>query len=317
MALSADGSLVVAGCGDGHLYAYGRTGKLLWKHRAAAPVEGASVCADGSLVVAYSAEGALTALDGGGRKLWGESVSGGRHGRMALSADGARVATQTAPPGTVIFDREGAHVWAKPGPGNLRSLAMSADGRLIVGVLDPPALVAFDGEGRELWRHGLKGSGARATLSRDGSLIAVLAGDFSTVPTGGKLEVWSPAGKRLWVAAAGSRVSSFSLSADGSLVVAGSLDRNIYAFNASGELLWKFKAGDWILFTEVAAGASLVVAGTGPEEEAIYGFDRDGRLQLRHAARGVIRSLATSEDGARIVVGAGDRGLFVLDAWER
>ena len=290
---------------------------MLWKHRAGAPVEGAAVCADGSLVVAYSAQGALSAFDGAGRKLWSEQVSGPRHGRMALSADGERVATQAETPGTMVFDREGAHVWGKPGPDNLRSLAISADGRLIVGVLDPLSLAAFDGDGRELWRHPLAGSGARATVSRDGSLIAVLAGDFTQLPTGGQLEVWSPEGKRLWIAEAGKKVSSFSVSADGSLVAAGSLDRHIYAFNSSGKMLWKFAAGDWVLFTEVAAGASLVVAGTGPAEEAIYGFDRDGRLQLRHAARGVIRSLATSENGARIVVGAGDRTLFVLDAWEQ
>jgi outer membrane protein assembly factor BamB len=111
--------------------------------------------------------------------------------------------------------------------------------------------------------------------------------------------------------------SCFSVSADGSLVVAGSPDRHLYAFDGDGTPLWNFVAGDWVLFAEVSPGAGVVIAGAGPHDETIYAFDRAGRLQMRHPARGVIRTVATTGDGRRVAVGAGDRTLFVLDLLER
>jgi WD40 repeat protein len=91
-------------------------------------------------------------------------------------------------------------------------------------------------------------------------------------------------------------------SADGSTIVLGSQDGNVWVLNKDGLVQWKYPVGSWVNGVGVSRDGSVIAATA--LDGTIYALDKDGHLLGKTKTDSFIqqRSVAISGDGKRIVV---------------
>lgn len=219
------------GCRDGHMYAFNRDGSEKWKHFSGRGI-GASPCCTGEYVIGANYAGEVICLDAEtGEKVWSFSTNekivsapavwkdilfvGSMEGRLiALRLkDGSRVWTQ----------KLGAAIWAGISVGSDYIITATTDG----------SLVNLNHEGKVLWRV-KPGGGILSSplcLEKENRII------FGTKDK--CIYAYSISkGDLMWRYATGGEVNGSPVS-DGSTVLVGSDDGNIYALTRNGRLLWK------------------------------------------------------------------------------
>jgi WD40 repeat protein len=252
VAVSADGSCVVFGCGNGNAV-FLEQGQLAWQYDSGAVGEGmtgvrsVALSPDASLTAIGCADGSVRLLDRDGHIIWkhefGKFAAGNILG-VAISADSSCIAAGSTFGVVYLLDRQGNLLWqysTEAGDnviGNNCGVALSADASYIVVGPCKDHVFLLNRQGKLLWKYGTKGYVYDAALTADGSYLAA-GGNGNTVyylDRQGKLQWKTPTGE----------VNSISVSADGLFIGVGSVDGNLYLLGKQGGILAKYYTQNWV-----------------------------------------------------------------------
>lgn len=106
----------------------------------------------------------------------------------------------------------------------------------------------------------------------------------------------------VWSNGTGGWVRSTSISADGSLVAAGSTDTYVYLFDNNGQQLWRSKTASYINSVSLSSNGAYI--GVASDDTNVYFFDRNGTVKWAYDI---------GSKGVSIVSLAGD-GMYVAAA---
>jgi len=185
VAISADGSRIVAGSDDYKVYLFNSEGELLWEYETGNIVWRVAISADRSRVVAGSDDHKIYLFNSAGELLWeyktGDSVEG-----VAISADGSRIVAGSGDHKVYLFNSVGKLLWKYRTGGEVYpSVAIPADGSRIVASSLPDKIYLLGSEGellREyetgdmLFHLGITMDGDRVVAGSDNVVAGVMAG---------------------------------------------------------------------------------------------------------------------------------------------
>ena len=117
--------------------------------------------------------------------------------------------------------------------------------------------------------------------------------------------------QRLWTHQAGDQPYSIAISSDGSFVVVGSRDKQVYFFARSGQLLWKREAQDEIFRLTLAEGRRRVLVGC--TNGKAYQWDYEGHLLREYQTDGFIWGMGITPNADLIAFGTTAGSLFLFD----
>lgn len=135
--------MLAAGTKEGVLWAFSRTGEVLWTYDNDAPIEQVMVAPDDSCIVFsdYIKEyNYLTRVKcvRNGELIWSKRVKGIWGGlslrRMAFSPDSSYIvyASRMSEPGVVLCNLDGTELWSHPLKSSLNSIAITQDCQYIL-----------------------------------------------------------------------------------------------------------------------------------------------------------------------------------------
>lgn len=116
-----------------------------------------------------------------------------------------------------------------------------------------------------------------------------------------------------WNFKAGDIIYSISLNKEGTMIVLGSRDGNVYLFDNNGNKLWTFQTGSTVNSVSISPDGSYIAIGS--EDRCVYFLDRDGKLIWKQQFNDIISGVSVSEGGNYISVSTSslDRSLYLLD----
>ncbi len=279
VAVSEDGSRVMAGTSLGSIYLYDLNGTLLWSQRMKGMMQ-VALAPDASLFVTAESEsrendkGAVRAYDPDGNPLW--IVHTGWICGLGVSDDLGRVATGNRHGDLAVYDYEGFEELffydiMKPYP--LTGVAMSADGSYV----------------------------AYSMLEITPAIYVV------NVDTWGKRTINAPFQKY------GSAVHTLRFSGNGTYLLAangeGSTD-TVYLFTNRGVLRWKEVLPD-VLDMGITADGAMCVLGSG--DGSIRAFDLSGNHIWTTCMDGAVQSLSMTPQGDLVAAGSAGGGILLMD----
>lgn len=264
VALSPDGSLVAIGTMGGDLLLYEADGSLLWERDFGESILGILFWPDGSMLAVGSwqwtvppekrnwkkakpgrqvewARGGLAVVDLDGGSLWGYGIKYGQFDeygpsmRIAIPRNGSHLlmGASSLKHNVFLFDGRGELAWKQDKYPGVVDVAIADDTSLIAIGGEDMVLHVLDRRGERLWHHGTGGDPPHSgvddfalTVSKDGSLIVGGAGDED-------LYLFDRSGELLFRHNVGGRLSSVSFSDNDTLLVTGSWEGNVIAFDIS------------------------------------------------------------------------------------
>lgn len=267
--ITDDGSMIVGGSGDFYLYAFNRTGGILWKYKTHGAVNDVSITPKGDRIAATSfvtPDSAIYLLDSRGNLLWKKSLENLSKG-VDLAYDGSAVAVGLANNKIKVLDRNGALLWGyetRSSPWGVWDVALKRDGGLVAGsddtyfyVLSPKGELLFnDSKGTGKYIHSV-------AVSNEGDYIGVVSHDKGIYLYKGT--------KLLWRYETGRLNYGVALTAKGDLVAAGSWDKNLYLLNTEGKLIMKYPMNSYV--NRVAFSGDGKYLATGTVDGGIYLFE--------------------------------------------
>ena len=279
-----------------------------WSYQTGHGVTDVAISADGSRVIAGTLGNQVICLDQGGKALWSVRVDNqawrvalSANGQVAVVGTGSTRPWDMRGRGVYVLDDTGRPKWHKDLDASVWGIAIAADGNTIAVGTDGHQALLFDGMGNLLWERRMSGVGWYAwvwtvDLSADGQTIA--AGSANKM-----INILDRGGNLLGGHHAEGDVFTVAVSADGGTVAAGSSDRQVYVLDRQGSLLWFTRLGDKVWSVNLAADGQRLVVGAGEKEPHVRVFDRGGgMLWMRHVIGGV-SSVAISDNGETVVVG--------------
>ena len=277
VALSADGSTVLAGTSTGDVHRFNNQGLLSWTFDGAADapegtvtrsVTGLAVDLDGNRILvgftddrgAGTAAGVLYLLDDRPGKLWSVSI-GGPVNTVGITDDGDRMAAGSADRNVYSLDSAGAIRWTyetPAGAGQPASVAaVSADGSRTVGGSQASQFYLFNADGVKIW-----------TFDADGP------------------------------------VNDVAVATSASRVAAGTASGNVYVLNSQGVVIRQVSHPETsILALAINSGGSRLAAGTA--DGRVFSFDAQGVMLFEVFLGGPVTSVAVNSTGSRIAAASG------------
>jgi WD40 repeat protein len=189
----------------------------------------------------------------------------GRVKSVAISDNGEYLAAGSNDYSVYLFDREGNLLWDYDASSEVNSVSVSFDGSYIAAGTgtEDSRVYLFDRIGQVLWSHHLGRKGVSSvSVSDDGSHVAGATGN----PDNSIYYFYTDDRKALktflWSKSIDEIINGLSASSDGRIVVAGSLDSNVYFFSRDGELLDSHDIGDYaVKSVDISDDGSYVVVG--------------------------------------------------------
>jgi len=297
-AITADGSLAVAGTNDGQLFVFDRHG-LLWDVDARGSNGSAAFARfspDGKYLVDYAFRATIEYRNAStGAILWTAHTDEYADPRASLfSADGGRLLVGTSV--LRMFDTaDGTLLWATTTNGYIWPTAIAATSDfslIVVGTGKGGSIWAYDGDGNFKWEFDTTSTAVNwVSMSSDGSVIAVGARDG--------LRIFSPDGKLRWGICGAiilpwfGDVTAGAVTPDGRYILAGTDGSTVYVsdynvtpngallFDVNGTLLWSdfwnTTATKWSppdfgrpLFAAISNDASTFVFGSTDNMVRVY-----------------------------------------------
>jgi hypothetical protein len=303
-----------------------------WTERTPAdtPFSGVMFSKDDATVYAGGSQVFVRSWDGD-KQWWGWSgtiASMSADGNYVISATGNRV---------YLIDKNGTELWIVGTNTPVRAVAISSDGSLIIAADNSGNIFSWGtkDESRGLIQTDLV---KQVAISPSGLLVVVtteagleyftprldrldrvwvdnksgsletfigISADSSTVITSGETRVSShtSSGKLNWRKdVTQNAITDMACSDDGTTIVLGSQDGNVWVLNQLGQVRWKYPAGSWINGVGVSRDGSIIAAGT--LDKNLYILNQEGQLLANTWTDTVIQpqSVAVSGDGKHIVI---------------
>ncbi|MFQ5815305.1 MAG: PQQ-binding-like beta-propeller repeat protein [Candidatus Hydrothermarchaeaceae archaeon] len=118
----------------------------------------------------------------------------------------------------------------------------------------------------------------------------------------------------IWEYDTGFDVYGVGITEDGEMIVAGSGDFNLYAFNRTGGSLWQFKAFGAVNDVSITPkGDRIVATSYVTPNGTVYLLDSKGRLIWKRTLESFAKGVDISSDGDTIALGLGNGKIRVLD----
>ncbi|MCQ8894420.1 MAG: WD40 repeat domain-containing protein [Methanolinea sp.] len=279
LAVSEDGSSIVAGTTTGGIYLFNQTGDLIWKKHFKG-IMTVTLDPAGAMVIAGESEsresnkGALRGFSLDGTPLWVSHP--GWICRMASAEDFSLFAVGNRQGEVSLYDRDGLLVWQKSDifkTYSISSLALSPGGDSLAYALHEktPAvyLIDLDSLGSRTLKVRSEGSGSpyhSLRYSGDGNKILCITGEGS----------WD----------------------------------TLALFSLKGTLLWK-KGVPKILDSDISTTGDKILVGSA--DGTIRCFDKNGNITFSRDMNGPVRSLAMTPLGDTIVAGSENGEIIALD----
>jgi hypothetical protein len=189
----------------------------------------------------------------------------GRVKNVALSDQGDYIAAGSNDYSVYLFDRDGNRLWDYDASSEVNSVSVSSDGSYTAAGTgtEDSRVYLFDKIGQVYWSHHLGRKGVSSvSVSDDGSHVAAA----TEHPDNSIYYFYTDDRKALktflWSKSIDEIINGLSVTSDGSVVVAGSLDSNVYYFSRDGELLDSHDIGDYsVKSVDIADDGSYVVVG--------------------------------------------------------
>jgi WD40 repeat protein len=304
--------------------------------------------AEGSFFdVVFSADGS-TVYAGGNQmffRSWdGTNRWGGRAGHVATMSSDGNYVVSAAGNLVQVLDRNGTVYWTRGMGAPIRAVAISPNASLIITADDRGDIHSWTGNG-ESWGLNRSDLVKQIAVSPSGSFVVVttaiglkylrpdmtpfwwdnksgsldsfiaISADSSTVITSGENRVSShtSSGALNWMKdITREAIIDMACSEDGSTIVLGSQDRNVWVLDQQGRILWKYPVNSWVNGVGVSHDGSLIAAGA--LDGNLYILNNKGNLLAKTRMQSVIqqRSVAVNGDGKRVVV-ADEFALFGYD----
>jgi len=304
--------------------------------------------ADGSYFdVMFSSDGS-TVYAGGNQmfvRSWdGTTRWGGRAGTVAMMSSDGNYVVSAAGNLIQVLDRNGTVYWIRGTGAPIRAVAISTNASLIISADEQGDIHSWTGNGvswglnrSDLVKQiaispsqrfivvttvvGLKYLKPDMTPiwsdNKSGSLDSFIAisADSSTIITSGENRVSSHTKRGVlnWMKdVTQEAIIDMACSDDGTTIVLGSQDGNVWVLDQQGKVLWTYPAGSWINGVGVSRDGSIIAAGA--LDGNLYILNHYGNLLAKTKTESIIqqRSVAVSGDGKRIVV-ADQRALYGYD----
>jgi len=311
----------------GHFLMTDLSGTERWRVPTGNECWGFDVTPSGERVAAGCHNGLVYLVDAEGNLLW-QLDSGAMNREVEFSPDGAYLFT--GPYGgedAVLLDTAtGAVVWTYRGPREwLRNSRWSQDGERIIAGFGGGQLLMLTRQGEPLW----------TAYIGEFPMILEIDAEYNVYAAGKNRELFSfdSDGELRWrhripdhVVTSGSR----NLSADGELIVFGTVGGWVYAFTSDGEIAWRRRLpasrgavslghnglamtpdGEWIV-AGAASGDVVLYDRAGTLRWSHHADDRRNPREYDHTNTGVI-TVAISDDATHIAAGYGDSTIRIFE----
>ena len=319
VAISPNDSFVAAAvaiANGSEIYAIDNNGNTLWSHDLNHQISSIAISSDGQYVVAggWQTSGGLARsfdngevylFSSGGKLLW--SVNAGSSNpvfKVAISADGSKVAVDGEESMMYLSGADGSTIWSYHTGGNVVGMGMSLDGSLVVASMGP--IVAFNGQGALLWSHPaqvLAVSVNSVAISPDGSDIWV---GSAVSGTNGTLYLFDRQGSLLWQHQIFSPALSIQTSANTTVFVSTNFGALLYGRDGS------------LLKNLTSSAAPAITGGCNPlpsfwywstNEDPVAFLDTRGNIVSSYNPGGFTVNAALSSDGSYAAVVSARLGL--------
>jgi outer membrane protein assembly factor BamB len=245
------GGRIFFGCRNGSLYAYSTEGEMLWQYKSGDGI-GASPFCSGDRVISANYRGDVFCLDGKtGGKTWSFAARDKIVSSPQIRGDLVVVGTME---GNLIAlglkdgsrrwaKKIGESIWANPTVGKDYVIAATTDG----------SLVKLDHAGKIIWTA-KPGGGIRSTPACMDEHDLVVFGTKDNYLYAYSLS----AGNLMWRHLFGGEINAPPIS-NGSEILVGCDDGNLYALNMSGQRLWRRSLGGTVLSKPYIMGGLALV----------------------------------------------------------
>ena len=301
-----------------------------WRERPAEDTtfSGVLISTDGSMVFAGGNQLLVRSWDGDIR--WG-----GLSGSVATMSTDGNYIVSAIDDNVRKINRTGTEIWNRRTGSPFRAVAVSGDGSLVIAADNRGYTRSWTIDSKNLGVHNDTDQVKRIVISPSQSLVVVssedklkvfspkmdliwendtfgnldsffaFTADSSTIILSGENRVssYTSTGSQNWVKEiTKDAIIDMACSDDGSTIVLGSQDGNIWVLNKDGHVQWTYPAGSWVNSVGVSRDGSVIAAGA--LDGTVYTLDKDGNLLAKTKTDSLIqqRSVAVSRDGRRIVV---------------
>jgi len=294
--------------------------------------------AEGSFFDVMFSAGGSTVYAGGNQmffRSWdGTNRWGGRAGHVATMSSDGNYVVSAAGNLVQVLDRNGTVYWIRSMGAPIRAVAISSNASLIITADDRGDIHSWTGNG-ESWGLNRSDLVKQITVSPSGSFVVVttaiglkylhpdmtpfwwdnksgsldsfiaISADSSTVITSGENRVSShtSSGALNWMKDITSEaIIDMACSEDGSTIVLGSQDGNVWVLDQQGSILWKYPVDSWVNGVGVSLDGSIIAAGA--LDGNLYILNHKGNLLAKTRMQSIIqpRSVAVNGNGKRVVV---------------
>lgn len=295
VAVSGDGSRVVAGDMSNYVYMLDGDGNLLWKYETGGTVFGVAISLDGRYSVAGSGDGKLYFFDdASGDVLWYHDF-GTEVLDAYISLDGNYVIAGLDNGTVYLFDRTGRKLWSYTTDDAVMSVALSRTGYYIGIASSDGYIYLLTRYGNLIWKKKLLGTPESIAISPGGGYVAAGDGDYYVY-------LYTRGGDLVWKYETSDDVWGLSVSSDGKFTVAGA--DQIYVFDKTGSVVWSYNTGELVRGAGVSPNGQYIVAGD--DNYKVYYFYLPQSALVRETTRILghtvtIQGVVSTEENTRAV----------------
>jgi WD40 repeat protein len=288
-----------------------------WQYQSSGGITSVAVSADGSRVVAGSLAKVVLGLDGFGKLRWQSPVTNqawrisiSADGQVTAAGTGSSRPWDLKGRGVFCFDDNGTERWNENLAASVWDVAVSADGSTIAVGTSGAELIVYDADGHALWRQKV----SRSTwywvwgtaISADGQIV--VAGTANN-----QVRLANRDGDLLAIHRVREDVFSVDVSADGRIIAAGDRAGYVYLLDTGGNLLWEELILDKIWYVRLSRDGNRLLVGAGAKEAHLRVYDQGGRLVWRRYVGGTVNCLDLSVRGQVTAVGTREGEIYLFD----